>query len=173
MSKTVKNLVTEEYRKAFEGVTSACVVNVVRLDGVSTNLVRRKLHERNVRLQVVKNSLLRRAVPDGGLGPLARALDGPCALVTGGESIIDTAKFLVELRKTYPAIELKVGMLDGDPDLISVEDLAKMKSRHELLADLSGLLASPGRHLAGALNGPGGRLAGCFKAMAEKEEAAA
>lgn len=170
MSKPVKNLITKEYSQRYEGVDSACVVSVVGLDAISTNLLRGELESRKTSLHVVKNSLARRAFAGSALAPLANALEGPCALVTGEESAVDLAKMLVKLRKTYPRIELKMGILDGDPDLIDVERLAKMKSRQELLSDIAGLIGSPGRALAGALAGPGGRIAGCLKAIVEKEQ---
>jgi large subunit ribosomal protein L10 len=170
MSKPVKDLITHEYRGRYHDLTSACVVSVIGLDAISTNKLRGELRAKKISLQVVSNSLVRRACVDGPLAPLVGALEGPCALVIGGESLIDVAKALVELQKKYPAIELKKGILEGDPDLLDVERLAKMKSRGELLAEVAMLIASPGRRLAGCIRGPAGRLAGCFKAIADKKE---
>ena len=79
------------------------------------------------------------------------------------------AKALVVLQKTYPEIELKLGMMEGDPALIEIEKLAKMKNRVELLGELAGQLLGPGARLAGCLAGPGGRIAGCVKAIGESE----
>lgn len=172
MSKPVKDWITQEYRDRYQSVDSACVVSVIGLDAISTNRLRGELRSKNIRLQVIKNSLARRALGESTLAPLAKALEGPCALVTGGESVIDLAKTLVELKKSYPALELKLGMLDGDPELVEIERLAKMKSRVDLLGELAMLIASPGRRLAGCLAGPGGRIAGCLKAIADKGEPA-
>lgn len=173
MSKTVKDLISKEYAAKFDGIDSACVVNVVGLDAISTNRLRGDLREKSIKIQVIKNRLARRALTDSPLGPLAASLDGPCALVTGGESVIDVAKLLVDLKKTYPKIELKQAMLEGDPDLVEVEQVAKMKNRIETLGEVAMLIASPGGNLAGAINGPGGRLAGCVKAIADKEDGGA
>jgi len=168
MSKPVKDLMTREYQKRYSELESACIVSVIRLDAISTNQLRGELRAKNLRLQVVKNSLARRSFADGPMAPVGKALKGPCALVTGGESAIDIAKALVDLQKTYAKIELKLGMLEGEPELIAVETLAKMKNRLELLAELAGQIISPAARLAGCLAGPGGRLAGCIKAMEEK-----
>ncbi len=170
MSKAIKHLITEEYKKTYADVDNACVVSVVGLDGTSSNALRGRLNEKALSLRVVKNSLARRAFAASPLGPLADALDGPCALVVGGDSAIDAAKLLVTLKKDYPKLELKLGMLGGDPELIEVEQLAKMMGRDELLAELAMLIGSPGRSLAGALAGPGGRIAGCLKARADEQE---
>jgi large subunit ribosomal protein L10 len=172
MSKPVKDLITKEYQDRYGTLDSACVVSVIGLDGVTANKLRGELATKKIRLQVVKNSLARRAFSEGPLAPLGASLDGPCALVTGGESIIDVAKALIELKRTYPLVELKVGMLAGDPELLSVEQLAKMKSRNELLGEIAMLISSPGRRLAGCLQSPGGKIAGCLKALIEKAEKA-
>lgn len=173
MSKEIKDMITNEYSSAYEGVDSACVVSVIGLDAISTNQFRGKLREKNLRLQVVKNSLARRAFRETPLAPLANGLEGPCALITGGESVIDTAKLLVDLKKQYPAVELKFGVIEGDTELIDLAAMSKMKSRMETLGELAGLLISPAARLAGCLQGPGGRIAGCLKAMADKEDGAA
>jgi large subunit ribosomal protein L10 len=173
MSKPVKDLITKEYKSTYAGVESACVVSVIGLDAKATNKLRGELRAKDIKLQVIKNSLARRAFVDAPLSPLAEALDGPCALVTGGTSVIDVAKFLAAAKKEYPELELKLGILEGDPDLVDVAQMAKMKGRDELLADVATLIASPGRRLAGAIAGPAGRIAGCVKAMIDKAEEAA
>jgi len=168
MSKPIKDLMTKEYQQRYDQTTSACLVSVIGLDAISTNKLRGELRAKNLRLQVVKNSLAKRAFGDSVLSPLGNVLDGPCALVTGSGSAIDIAKVLVDMKKTYPKIELRVGMLDGDPQLIDVEQLSRMKGRMELLGEVAGILRGPGARLAGCLVGPGGRIAGCFKAIVEK-----
>jgi len=173
MSKPVKDLVTQEYKKRYGELDSACVVSVIGLDAISTNRFRRELRERNMRLQVVKNSLARRAFDGTALAPLGKGLEGPCALVTGGQSVIDVAKVLVEAKAKYPQIELRVGIIGGDSELLPIEELAKMKSRDELIAEVAMLIASTGRRLAGAVASPAGKIAGCVKAIADKGEAAA
>jgi large subunit ribosomal protein L10 len=172
MSKPIKDLITQEYHNRYGKTSSACVVSVIGLDAISTNKLRGSLRAKRIDLQVLKNSLARRAFAESPLAPLVEVLEGPCALVVGGESVIDLAKTLVELKKAYPGIELKKGILDGDPDLMDVSQLATMKSRGDLLSDIAMLILSPGRNLAASIASPGGRLAGCFKAMAEKEEKA-
>ena len=173
MSKPVKDLVTNEYRKLFGGADGACVVSVIGLDAISTNKLRGDLRNKKIILKVVKNSLAKRAFSGGPLAPLGPALSGPCALVTGGASVIDVAKTLVELKKTYPKIELRQGVLGGESDLIDLEMLAKMKSRAELAGDVAMLILSPGRNIAGCLARPAGRIAGCLKTIADKKEEAA
>ena len=169
MSRFVKELMTTVLKDRYAGVDSACVVDLTGLDVQTTEKVRGALREKGARLQVVKNSLACQAFADGPLGPLGAALEGPCALVVSEQSIIDAAKALAELAKEYEALTLKQAMVDGDPNLLSVAEVAKMQSKSELLGELALLLISPARRIAGCLAGPQAKVAGCLKAIADKE----
>ncbi len=170
MSKPIKNMITAELQRRFDGVDSVCVVDVSRLDAISTNRMRGELGKQNIRMHVVKNSMARRALEGGPLEPLAVSLDGPCALVFGDPALTDIAKLLDKWAKDFEQIELKQGIMEGDPDLVSVAQLAQMKGRLELVADIGMLISSPGRALASALQSAGGKIAGCLKEMIEKQE---
>jgi large subunit ribosomal protein L10 len=124
-----------------------------------------------MRVEVVKNSMARRAFADGPLQPLGDRLGGPCALVTGGTSIVEVAKTLVELAKELGDVELKEAIVGGEAELFSVEAVSKMKSKADLMGELGLLVTSPGRSLAGCLQA-GGRIAGCLTTLAERQEAA-
>ena len=102
------------------------------------------------------------------LESLANSLDGPCALVYGEPAVTDIAKELAKWAKEHKTLELKSGVIEGDAELISVDDLSKMKGKTELLGEIGMLVSSPGRAIAGALRGPAGKIAGCLKAMSDK-----
>jgi large subunit ribosomal protein L10 len=170
MSKPLKQLMMDTLRRKYEGVDSVCVVDVTGLGVGATTQFRRTLREKSMRVEVVKNTAAARAFKDTVLEPLGDSLEGPCALVTGGESAIDVAKVLAEVAKEYAALTLKQAMLDGDPSLLAVAEVAKLKGLAELLADLAGLISSPGRAIAGCVNAPQAKIAGCVKAIADKEE---
>ena len=172
MSKPVKELITKTLKQRYSGVQDACVVDLTGLDVQRTQQLRRGLVEKSIQLHVVKNSLARRAFADGPLAPLGERLSGPCALVTGGDSIVEVAKALVHWAKELGDIRLKEAIIEGDPDLLTVEQVAKMKSRTELIQEVAMLVASPGRAVAACLQSPAGRIAGCLKSLAEREEAA-
>ena len=170
MSKPLKKLLSESLRERYAGIESACVVDLTGVDVQKTQQVRRGLAEKKIRLEVVKNSMARLAFNDGPLAPLARRLTGPCALATGGDSIVEVAKALMHWAKEITQIKLKDAIMEGDTDLFSIERVSQMKSRTEVIAELAALIASPGRALAGCIQSPGARIAGCLKAMAEKTE---
>lgn len=168
MSKQIKEMVRAALASRYADARSACVVDLTGLDVKSTERLRRTLREKSARIQVVKNSMARRALVGTALEPLGDALEGPCALVTSEDSIIDAAKALVALTKEFATLGLKHAVYEGDPVLLTVEQLSKMRSKTELLGEVAMLVASPGRAIAGCLSSPQGKIAGCLKTIIEK-----
>lgn len=168
MSRLVKKLITEEIRRRYAGVSSACVVEVTGLDVQAQEKLRRSLRARSARLEVVKNSMARRAFQGGPLEPLGSSLEGPCALVVSRESLVDVARYLLEAAKEFGKLKLKNAIFEGDQTLVTVEELSRMKGRRELVGEVAMLVSSPARAIAGCLNSPAGKIAGCLKGMAEK-----
>lgn len=171
MSKPLKNMLAGYLKDRYEGVDSACVVDLTGLDVKATEALRVKMREKNGKVEVVKNRVAKHAFADMALAPLGKALTGPCALITTDDSIIDIAKALVDFAKEQKKLTLKEAILEGDPGLISVTDLSKMKSRLEVIGEVAGLIGGPGRLLAGAISSPQSKIAGCLKAIADKEAA--
>lgn len=168
MSKPVKDLVTREIKERYQDQNSAFVVDLTGLSVLQQEKIRLLLGERKAKLQVVKNSLARRALEGSPLEPLGKSLEGPCALVVSSESLVEAAKALVAAAKEFANLKLKKAIYEGDPDLLTVEQLAKMKTKRDLLGEIAMLVASPGRAIAGCLSSPQARIAGCLKAMADK-----
>jgi large subunit ribosomal protein L10 len=138
------------------------------MDANSTNEFRNELRRKDLRMQVVRNRIAARAFRETPLAPVSKTLVGPSALVTGGESVIDVAKALVEWAKKYPALKLRDGLIEGDADVTPIERLAKMMSLGETRGMILTLLMSPGGKVAGCISAPAGRIAGCIKAMIDK-----
>jgi len=168
MSKFVKGLLTEEIRQAFDGVSSACVVELTGLNVKQQEKLRKDLRAKSARVRIVKNSIARRAFEGGPLAPLGQSLEGPCALVTTQQSVVDVAKMLMEAAKEFKKLKLKKAIFEGDASLLTIEQLAKMKGKRELLGEVAMLIVSPGRAIAGCLRAPQGKLAGCIKTLADR-----
>ena len=172
MSRPLKDAMAQALRARYEGVDSACVVDLTGLDVAGTLRLRRELKANGMGVQVVKNAVARRALLDGPLQPLADRLTGPSALVVGEPAAVEIARVLVRLAKELKHVGLKDAIVEGDPDLVSVMDLSKMKGRTELIGEAIMLVASPGRALAGCLSSTQGKIAGCLKARIEEAEKA-
>ena len=81
MSKYVKDLITKDLSKRFDGIEGVGVINPRGLDATKNNALRRKLRENGLRVTVVRNSLARRAVEGTKLTGFDKLLDGPSAVV--------------------------------------------------------------------------------------------
>lgn len=171
MSKPVKDMITSELRERFGGLENALWLEFSKVDGVTTNQLRRLLRGKQMRMEVVKNSLFRRAVGDGALKPLAEALSGPAAVITGGDSMIEVAKVLEEWMPKIPGLKFKGAVLEGEwLDESRVAFLSRMESKADLHAKVAAIVLSPGGKIAAAIRSGGANVAGAVKAMIEKLE---
>jgi large subunit ribosomal protein L10 len=171
MSKPVKELVTDELRSRYGELDSALWIELIGADGTTTNAFRGDLRAHEMHMQVVKNSLFRRACGQGALGPLAADLAGPAALVIGGESPIEAAKLVEGWMPKIPGLKLRGAMIEGEYfDTQRVAGLARMPTKAQLQAGIAACLRSPAANLAAAILSGGGAIAGCLKTLAEKLE---
>jgi large subunit ribosomal protein L10 len=171
MSRLVKDIITSELRARYGDMNSALWLEILGVDGITTNQFRAALHTKDMHLEVVKNSLFQRAVGDGPLKPLAQALHGPAAIVTGGDSLIDAAKLIEEWLPKAKGIKLRGAVLEGEwLDEARVAGLSRMPTRSDLQARVAAIILSPAANVAGAINAGGANLAGCLKTLVEKLE---
>ncbi len=171
MSKPVKEMIARELTARYGSITNAVWVELVGVDGITTNDFRRSLRAKRMRLEVVKTSLFKRACAVGPMLRLAEALEGPVSLLTGGESAIEVGKVLLEWKPKLPTLRLRGAVLEGEYlDESAVQELARMPSRKDLQSQLVGAFLSPGGKLVSAILSGGGGIAGCLKALADKLE---
>jgi large subunit ribosomal protein L10 len=171
MSKPVKNLIVDSYKRRFADMDGAVVIS---LRGVGSNLnnsLRGALAEKQMRITVVKNSLARRALEGTDVAGLSQIMDGPSALVYGGESVVDIARALVEQAKTVANLEFRGALMEGQafgPD--QIDELSKYPTRPEAQGQVIQLVLSPAQNLMGAVTGPGRKIVSLVKAIEEKLE---
>jgi len=169
MSREVKQLLEEDIKKRYAGMDTVMVVNVHGLNGIEANQLRGQLRKKKIEMHVVKNRAVKRILSGTTLEPINKFLSGPCAFVTGGSSAVETAKELLRLSKEFSKFELRTGLLEGETQPISIEEISKRRSKQEVIGEVIMLANSPGRHIAGCLN-TGGKVAGCIKAIIAKLE---
>ena len=171
MSKQVKNLITKELTDRLKDIDGVGVINPRGIDATKNNLIRRHLHEKGLKMTVVKNSLVRKATENSKLKGFEKLLEGPCAVIYGkAASISVIARLLMDEKKTDEKLELRGVFFDGEiyPGEKGVQTVSKMPSREEAIGQIAALVLSPGRNLGAALKGPGGKLGGVLKAIEQK-----
>ncbi len=171
MSKPVKDLITKEISARFGQLDSILVVNPIGLNAIDSNKMRMAFRAKKIEMEVVKNALAQRAFAGTKLEPVAKLLEGSCALVTGGDSIVDVAREVFGAMKKYKALQIRGAVVEGQVlDAKGAEVLSKMPSRAELMGQIVTIAKSPGSRVAGQIAAPASRIAGCIKALAEKLE---
>ena len=171
MSKAVKELVQKELTKRFDGMTSMAVVGFTGVDAVNTNQIRRRLVSKGMRLMVVKNALAKQAFKTVGLDAAVPLLEGPCAIATGGDSVIEVVRELLEIGKETPELTVKAAVLEGDafgPDRI--KELSQYPTDDEVMRKLASCILWPGALLAGCLLAPGRKVASLVKTVQDQAE---
>jgi len=168
MSKAIKEMMIRDIQSRLGDCRDLLVVDASRLDAITDNRFRLALHEQGIQILQVKNTLIRKALEASGTGVLDHCLAGPSAIVWGGEDAVVLSKEIAKWARELEPLEIKGASIDGQPlDAAAVNALSKSPGRLELLAQISGLLLSPGARLSGALLGPGGKLQGQIAAMAD------
>lgn len=136
------------------------------------NALRRKCFQSNVRLKVVKNTLLEKAmdnVTDRDFGNLRGVLSGPTSILFAEVGNLP-AKIIKDFRKkkTKPLLKgayIEESVYIGDDQL---EVLESIKSKEELIGEIIGLLQSPMKNVVSGLKGQGGKIAGILKTLSER-----
>jgi large subunit ribosomal protein L10 len=175
MSKYVKQLLADHLRQQWQGVEGALLVNVSGMNPNASMKLRRELREKNIHLQMVKNSLAKRAADGTPLASAFEDLNKPTAVVWGGEDIVSLAKEVVRLAKieAYAPFGPLGGVMEGerltDDDVIGV---SKWPSRKEQLSLLVSQILAPGANLSSQLLGPGRKLASQVEKKSEGAEEA-
>lgn len=174
MSKLVKELITDDLKRRWDGVNDALLVDVAELEANDTVELRKQLREKSIQLLVVKNSLARRATDGTALSAAFEGAAGTTAVVWGGEDIVSLAKEVTKLAadKAFEKFTTKGGVMDGATlSSDEVKQVSKWPSRTEQLSLLMGQILSPGATLSGQLLAGGANLASQVKQVSEKEEA--
>ena len=175
MSKAIKDMLVDDLKGRLVGVGDVIVVSLGKLDAQKTTQLRQSLRKKRISLQLVKNSLARRAMADTPLAPAFDQAEGMLAIAWGGEDVVDLAKELDRLTgvKGFEGFECRGGALDGSRlESADVKKVAKWPTRSEQLSLLSGQILSIGGRLSGQILAAGGTLAGQIASRAEELEKA-
>jgi large subunit ribosomal protein L10 len=175
MSKFVKDLLTKDLKSQLNGVSDALVVNVVGLNSQKTSKLRTELRKKQIKLEVVKNSMARRATEGTPLAKAFEGIEGTMAIVWGADDFVSLTKEIVKLTeaKEFEGFVARGGAMDGEKlTSDAVKEVSKWPSRQEQLSMLVGQILGPGSRLAGQLKAGGGAIVSQVKTHVENLEKA-
>ena len=142
---------------------SAIVVDYRGLTVAEVTDLRKQLRDAGVKMSVIKNKILDRAVEGTDYEDLRDTFVGPTAVAFSNEDQIAPAKILKNFADDHDALEIKGGFIEKSvKTLDEINEYASMPSREDLLSMLASALQDPMRKIARAV-----------KAVADKEDEAA
>ncbi len=130
------------------------------LDVAEVNRLRKRLRAEGGELEVVKNTLLRRAAAGTEGERLSDLFSGPTALAIAKADPVAPAKVLTEFAKDVPKLVLRAGVLKGRRlEKAEIAKLASLPSLNELRSKLLSALQGPSAKLVRLIATPSGQLA--------------
>ena len=171
MNKQEKVKAVEELKGQLDDYKSIYLTDIAGLNAVQTSKLRRECFNSNVKLSVVKNTFLERAMneSENDFGELKDLLNGNTTVMLSsiGNS---PAKVIKKFRKDVDKPILKGAFVDeaiyiGDEH---IEALFNLKSKEEVIGEIVTLLQSPAKNVISALKSSSGKIAGLVKTLSEK-----
>ena len=172
MTRKEKSQVIEALTAELAESSNFYLTDLSGLNAGMTSQLRRACFKANVRLSVVKNTLLEKAMEasEKDFGELPSILKGNTSVMYS-ETGNAPAKVIKAFRKKSEKPFLKGAYIEeavyiGDDQLDMLVDI---KSKEELIGEIIGLLQSPAKNVVSALQSSGGKLSGIIKTLSQKE----
>jgi len=172
MRQEEKNAIIDSLAERLKEYSHFYLTDTAQLNAADTSDLRRKCFENGIKLVVVKNTLLKRALVQAGLNleELYPVLKGTTSVMFAHQGNTP-AKLIKEFRKQHDKPVLKGAYVQesvylGDNML---ETLISIKTKQELIGDVILLLQSPARNVISALQSGGNKIHGVLETLSKKE----
>ena len=172
MKKEVKDTIIAELGEKLKNYPHFYLVDVTGLNAEATSSLRRKCFKSEINMVVVKNNLLHKAfeASDVDFESLYGSFKGNTAVMFSQTANVP-AKLLKEYKKEgIPALKAAYAEESLFIGADKLEELAALKSKNELIADVVALLQSPAKNVVSALQSGAGTIHGVLKTLGERPE---
>jgi len=171
MRREEKTAIIDSLAEKFKEYSHFYLTDTAQLNAEVTSALRRKCFENDIKLIVVKNTLLKRALEQSGVNfeELFPVLKGTTSIMFTNSGNTP-AKVIREFRKQHDKPVLKAAYVQesiyvGDNML---ETLVSIKTKEELIGDIILLLQSPAKNVISALQSGGNKLHGVLETLSKK-----
>jgi large subunit ribosomal protein L10 len=121
--------------------------------------LRREIRDASGEYQVIKNTLVRRALDGTPFRDLEKLLEGPNGWVFAYDDPVVLSKALVKFADDHDKLTIKGGVFEGQfMDTAGVKALSRMPSKPELQATLLAMINAPATQLVRLIQEPGARV---------------
>ncbi|MBD3724266.1 MAG: 50S ribosomal protein L10 [Flavobacteriaceae bacterium] len=159
MTREEKAIAIQDLTAQLAGVDVLYLADISGLDADTTSNLRRACFKAGIKLEVVKNTLLEKAMEasEANYGELPSTLKGNTAIMIS-DVANSPAKIIKDFRKKGQKPVLKGAYITEDIYIgdDKLDSLAAIKSRVEVIAEIIGLLQAPAQRVIGALQNKGG-----------------
>ena len=173
MRKEDKSIVIEKIAQTLKEYPNFYLVETAGLNAEKTSDLRRACAKAEVKLMVVKNTLLHKALEqlDGDYSELYPALAGPTSLMCTqvANAPAKLIKDFVKKDDVLPALKAAYVEETVYVGADQLDTLATIKSKNELIADVVALLQSPAKNVISALQSGGNTIHGILETLSKKE----
>jgi len=173
MNKKEKNELIDVLNNMLDENKNFYLADIAGLTAEESSSLRRLCYKQNVTIQVVKNTLLKKALDKNSTDftQLDDILEGNTSLMFAEEAKAP-ASVIKTFRKKSDKPILKAAHIEeefyiGDNNLSM---LSELKSKNELIGDIITLLQSPAKNVISSLQSSTNKLSGIVKALSEKKE---
>ena len=173
MNKKEKNELIDVLNNMLDENKNFYLADISGLTAEESSSLRRLCYKQNVTIQVVKNTLLKKALDKNSTDftQLDNILKGNTSLMFAEEPKAP-ASVIKTFRKKSDKPILKAAHIEeefyiGDNNLSM---LSELKSKNELIGDIITLLQSPAKNVISSLQSSTNKLSGIVKALSEKKE---
>lgn len=174
MKKEDKALVIDNIAKTIRAYSGFYLVETAGLNAEKTGELRRACFGADIKLLVVKNTLLKKAFEtlEGDFSELYPALKGSTSLMCTnvGNAPAKLLKDFVKKGDTLPALKAAYVEETIYVGADQLDALAAIKSKSELIADVVALLQSPAKNVISALTSGGTKIHGILETLSKKED---
>jgi len=173
MRREEKNAIIDSLAEKLKEYSHFYLTDTAQLNAADTSALRRKCFENNIKLIVVKNTLLKRALEmsEGDFEELYPILKGTTSIMftnTGNAP----AKLIKEFRREHDKPVLKGAYVQESVFVGEnmLDALISVKTREELIGDIILLLQSPARNVVSALQSGGNKIHGVLETLQKREK---
>lgn len=172
MNRQDKQNVVETLHTAWLEANTGVVTHYRGLTVAQMGTLRRDLRSAKVHMQVVKNTLARRAAEGTSFTVTEEFLTGPTAIAYGNDPVA-LSKALSDFAKSNEALKILGGVLDGKRlGEADVKALASLPSREVLVAKMLGSMQAPLSGFVRTLNEVPASFARTLAAIRDQKQAA-
>ena len=174
MKKEVKDTIIVDLGKKMKEYPHFYLVDVTGLNAEATSSLRRKCFKNEIKLVVVKNKLLHKAFEASEIdfSELYGSLKGNTAVMFASSANVP-AKLLKDkeiVKAGIPSLKAAYAEESFYIGADKLNELASIKSKNEVIADIVALLQSPAKNVISALQSGAGTIHGVLKTLGARPE---